>query len=97
LVVEGASGGNVEEEDVGRIAYADHACFVRGDGAVVYGDGEFYCAVTFPLIDVPDFYRVVVVPTLSTLAARKCFGGRYPMRARRVPSRAEYRHMLLLI
>ena len=71
-MVEGACGGDVEEEDVGRVAYADHACFVGGDGAVVYGDGEFDCAVTFPLIDVPDFYRVVVVATLSTFAQEKC-------------------------
>ena len=71
-MVEGACGGDVEEEDVGRVAYADHACFVGGYGTVVYGDREFYCAVTFPFIDVPDFYRVVVVATLSTLAQEKC-------------------------
>jgi hypothetical protein len=61
-MVEGAGGGDVEEEDVGGVAYADHACFVGGDGTVVYGDGEFDCSVTFPFIDIPDFHRVVVVP-----------------------------------
>jgi len=88
-VVEGAGGGDVEEEDVGGVAYADHACFIGGDRTVIYSDGEFDCAVTFPFIDVPDFHGMVVVPIGSPVSPRKGWGYMYPMRALRVPSRAE--------
>ena len=61
-MVKGACGRNVEKEDFGGVAYADHACFIRGDGAVVYLHRKFYRPIHLPQIDVPHLDGMIVVP-----------------------------------
>ena len=89
---ESSRGGDVEEEYVGGVSYAYHTGFIRGDRAVVYGDVKLDCPITSPFIDIPYFERMIIVPNISPRN-----GVTYPMRALRVPSRAVYMHILLLI
>lgn len=94
-MVEGAGAGDVKEEYIRRVSYADHTCSIGRDGTVVYGDREFDGPVTPPFIHIPYLDGVVVVPAISTDGTK----GRveHPTRALRVPSRAVYRQILLFI
>jgi hypothetical protein len=64
-MMERSGTGDVKEEYIRRIAYAYHTSPIRGDGTMIYSDGEFNRSITSASIKVPYFDGRIVVSKLT--------------------------------